>query len=131
VLLVPQMWYSPAAVLSTTDSSSIVNIQKSTTTKPLVGWSCMTKRWNAGRVGYVFCFQLRDIIPPYQSQISFFILLFAFTPVLSLFLPGWLQWDSDAFLFCCSQMNMDDYPHGPTPPRLPLGVVVCTRATWL
>jgi hypothetical protein len=71
----------------------------------------MTKRWNAGRVGYVFCFQLRDIIPPYQSQISFFILLFAFTPVLSLFLPGWLQWDSDAFLFCYSQMNMDDYPH--------------------
>jgi hypothetical protein len=26
-------------------------------------------------------------------------------------LVSWLQWDSDAFLFCCSQMNMDDYTH--------------------
>jgi hypothetical protein len=45
-------------------------------------------------------------------------------------LLSWLQWDSDAFLFCCSQMKM--HPrwgwlavfNGPTPPRLPPGVAV-------
>jgi hypothetical protein len=26
-------------------------------------------------------------------------------------LLSWLRQDSDAFLFCCSKMNMDDYPH--------------------
>jgi hypothetical protein len=26
-------------------------------------------------------------------------------------LMNWLQWDSDAFLFYCSQMKMDDYPN--------------------
>jgi hypothetical protein len=50
---------SPAAVLSRTDSSSLFDIQKSVTSKPLVGWGCMTNGWKVGKVAYVIGFQLR------------------------------------------------------------------------
>jgi hypothetical protein len=65
----------------------------------------------ARRVAYVFGFQLRGSIPLAQSQYLLFILMFDFSPVLPFFMRSWLQWDSDAFLFYCSQMNMDEYPH--------------------
>jgi hypothetical protein len=64
--------YPPAAVLSRADSTSVVDVQKSVTSKPLIGWCCMTNRWKARRVANVFGFQLSGRIAIEQPQSSLF-----------------------------------------------------------
>jgi hypothetical protein len=66
------MSFFPAAVLSRTDVSSVIDAQNSVTSKPLVGWDCMSNGWEDERVVHIFRTQFRVRITPEQPQISFF-----------------------------------------------------------
>jgi hypothetical protein len=59
-----------AAILWSTDFSSVINAQNSVSFTPFVGWDNMTIQWKDGRVLQVFGIQLRERIPPNQPQIS-------------------------------------------------------------
>jgi hypothetical protein len=58
-----------AAILSSTDFSSVINAQNSVSFKLLVGWDNMSIQWKDGRVVQVFGIQLRKRIPHDQPQI--------------------------------------------------------------
>jgi hypothetical protein len=70
----PQIWlFSPAAVLSTTNFSIVVNTQNSVTSKWLVRRGWISNQWKDERVVYIFSIQLRGRIQTKQPQILFFL----------------------------------------------------------
>jgi hypothetical protein len=76
----------------------------------LIGLDCVSNRWTEDKVLCIFHIQFRHRFFPEQPQISFFALLFIFSPELQFFLS--LLVAMGKFMFSSFRcLQMDDYAH--------------------
>jgi hypothetical protein len=57
---IQKLSFFSAAILSSTDFSSVINAQNSVSFKLLVGWDCMSIQWKSGRVVKFLVFNLGE-----------------------------------------------------------------------